>query len=249
MGKLHEPCGMDSGAVGDVERRVRRAVRTSIWGTSIGGRGRRLEGLLWTGDATRGQSPKLPDAEDAVRWTRRWVDHLIDEGVRTKSELEGHIGGWVPERDVLYPPKIKPFKRAFAAIADRLGKLRKVEGRLSIAEERRASAIRTGKDRQAEDAFRRAKTAVDAAKKGLHAECAVFDAIGAARDCTPDASRKALKKSEKSQDGGKRWERFVDYRQIVTATPQRPGTRRLFLDIEELERRHPGAWERLTRRD
>ncbi len=74
-----------------------------------------------------------------------------------------------------------------------------------------------------------------------------------------DAVRKALRKSQR--EDGNWWERFVDYRQITTATPQRPGTRRLFLNIEELaspccdkliavivrQRRYPGAWEK--RRD
>ncbi len=60
-----------------------------------------------------------------------------------------------------------------------------------------------------------------------------------------NAVRKALRKSQR--EGGNWWERFVDYRQIITATPQRPGTRRLLLDIEELERRYPGAWAK--RRD
>jgi len=59
------------------------------------------------------------------------------------------------------------------------------------------------------------------------------------------AVRKAPRKSQR--EGGKWWKRFVDYRQIITATPQRPGTRRLLLDIEELERRYPGAWAK--RRD
>ena len=60
-----------------------------------------------------------------------------------------------------------------------------------------------------------------------------------------DSVRKALRKSQR--EDGEWWERFVDYRQIITATPQRPGTRRLFLDIAELERRYPGAWAK--RRD
>jgi len=185
------------------------------------------------------------------RWTRRWIDHLIVEGIRTESELEKHIGGFEPERVVLYPPKIKPFRRAFAAIGARLGKLRDAEKRLDTATARRASAIRTGRKPQGPDALlRQAETAVDAAKKGLRADCVVFAAIGAARECTSSAVAKALKKSEKlKQQGGKPWERFVDYRQIVTATPQRPGTRRIYFDAEELKRRHPGEMERLTRRD
>ncbi len=73
-------------------------------------------------------------------------------------------------------------------------------------------------------------------------------------------SRDAVRKASQ-REGGNWWEPFEDYRQIITATPQRPGTRRLFLNIEELaspccdkliavivrQRRYPGAWEK--RRD
>ncbi len=138
-------------------------------------------------------------------------------------------------------------EEALAAIAARLGELGDAKERLRIATERRASAKRTGRDRHAENALPRSEKDVDAAsKEWLRADRAVrVDAIGAAGRCSRDAVRKALRKSQR--EGGNWWERFVGYRQIITATPQRPSTRRLLLDIEELERRYPGAWAK--RRD
>ena len=151
-------------------------------------------------------------------------------------------------------------EEALAAIAARLGELGDAKERLRSATERRASAKRTGRDRHAENALPRSEKDVDAAKERLRADRAVrVDAIGAAGRCSRDAGRKARRKSQR--EGGEWWERFVDYRQIITATPQRPGTRRLFLNIEELaspccdkliavivrQRRYPGAWEK--RRD
>ncbi len=136
-------------------------------------------------------------------------------------------------------------EEALAAIAARLAELGDAKERLRIATERRASAKRTGRDRHAENALPRSEKDVDAAKERLRADRAVVDAIGAAGRCSRDTVRKARRKSQR--EDGEWWERFVGYRQIITATPQRPGTPRLFLHIEELERRYPGAWAK--RRD
>jgi len=137
-------------------------------------------------------------------------------------------------------------EEALAAIAARIAELRDAKERLRIATERRALAKRTGRDRHAGNALPRSEKDVDAAsKERLRADRAVVDAIGAAGRCSRDTGRKARRKSQR--EGGEWWERFVDYRQIITATPQRPGTRWLFLHIEELERRYPGAWAK--RRD
>ena len=67
-----------------------------------------------------------------------------------------------------------------------------------------------------------------------------YRAIAGAHLTTTEAIRKAVDaqpQRERRPSG--------DHRELIMS-PGRPGTPRIFIDIKELNRRYPGAWERLT---
>lgn len=68
-----------------------------------------------------------------------------------------------------------------------------------------------------------------------------YAAIAKARRMTPDAVRKAVSVAPRTPLP-------PDRTIVLLSQPAVPGAPCIRLDIEELERRHPGAWEKLTRR-
>lgn len=220
---------------------ARRKLAEAIWGTPEL-RGRPSLDPFITIEGGR-NPPSLVQTERLVDSARRWLDHL--KGLAEKgaladlADLEAHVGGWEPELDVKYPPDPEPLRAGFKAWQPRLQRLREARDTLQLKRERLESHRRAGRPTDPE-LVERAERAVRQAEGGLDSEQAAVEVVAAARGVGPRGVRKSMDDPPEAREPG------PDHRELILSQPPLPGSPRVYIDIEELERRHPGAWGRVT---